>query len=166
MSRFSVSKKGSTRTKNYEGAKAYKLDPKMELYSLVCTASLQKKFYEGVDETIARLEELIQLVPQEFVCKLAIYAREKMYLRSIPLVLMVELLKHNNEARELNHPAIKNTIARIIQRPDEIIEILSYYQIANDRKGTKKLNALSNTLKKGIANSFHKFNEYQFAKWS
>ena len=166
MSRFSVSKKGSTKTVNHEGAVAYQLDPKMELYSLVCTASLQKKFYEGVDETIARLEELIQLVPQEFVCKLAIYAREKMYLRSIPLVLMIELLKYNKETDRGNFVGIRPTITRIIQRPDEITEILAYYQIANDRKGLKKLNALSNTLKKGIADSFNKFNEYQFAKYS
>lgn len=166
MSRFSVSKKGSTKTVNHEGAIAYQLDPKMELYSLVCTASLQKKFYEGVDETIARLEELIQLVPQEFVCKLAIYAREKMYLRSIPLVLMIELLKYNKETDRGNFVGIRPTITRIIQRPDEITEILAYYQIANDRKGLKKLNALSSTLKKGVAESFNKFNEYQFAKWS
>jgi hypothetical protein len=119
-----------------------------------------------VDETIARLEELIPLVTQEFVCKLAIYARERMYLRSIPLVLMVELLRYNKETDRDNFVGIRPTITRIIQRPDEITEILAYYQIANDREGLKKLNALSNTLKKGVANSFNKFNEYQFAKYN
>ncbi len=168
MSRFSVSKKGSTRTTNYEGAKAYKLDPKMELYSLVCTASLQKKFYTDEDEQLNRIRALVGLTDPDFVCKLAVYAREKMYLRSVPLVLMVEVLWNFRGAfiDVETSTLIKRTITRIIQRPDEIVEILAYYQEANERTGTKKLSKLSNSLKKGIAESFNKFNEYQFAKYN
>lgn len=42
MPRFTKKTKGKDVITNYEGEKAYRLDPKMELYSLVCTASLQK----------------------------------------------------------------------------------------------------------------------------
>jgi 60 kDa SS-A/Ro ribonucleoprotein len=160
MSRFSVSKKGSTKTVNYEGEKAYKLNTEIELYSLVCAASLQKKFYEDEDETLNRLRKLIVSVDTSFVCKLAVYAREEMYLRSIPLVLMVELMK------TFRNPMISETITRIIQRPDEIVEILAYFQESNNRTGTKKLNSLPSNLKKGIARAFNKFNEYQFAKYN
>ena len=162
MSRFTKKTKGKDIVTNYEGEKAYRLDPKMELYSLACTASLQKKFYTEADECIERLRDLITKVPYEFTAKLAIYAREKMYLRSIPLVMAVELCK----IRKGNFYLIKNLITRIIQRVDEIVEILSYYQEANKRSGTKKLNKLSDPLWKGVAESFHKFDEYQFAKYA
>lgn len=159
MSRFSEKKKGVNTTVNYEGEVAYKLTPKMELYTLVCTASLQKKFYTEADECIKRLRSLLPKVPVAFAAKLAIYAREQMYLRSIPLVIAVELLKL--ERSKLT----EDLVERVIQRADEIPEILSYFQLANKRKGTKKLNKLPNALKKGVARAFYKFDEYQFAKY-
>jgi len=158
--RFSEKKKGTDTTTNYEGEVAYKLTPKMELYTLVCTASLQKKFYTGKDECINRLKTLLPKVPVPFAAKLAVYAREEMHLRSIPLVIAVELLKL--ERSKLT----EDLIERVIQRADEIPEMLSYFQLANKREGTKKLNRLPNALKKGIARAFHKFDEYQFAKYN
>ena len=160
MSRFSEKKKGVNTTVNYEGEVAYKLTPKMELYTLVCTASLQKKFYTDEDECIERLKKLLHKVPVPFAAKLAIYAREQMYLRSIPLVIAVELLKI--ERSKLT----EDLVERVIQRADEIPEILSYFQLANEREGTKKLNKLPNALKKGVARAFYKFDAYQFAKYN
>ena len=158
--RFSEKKKGANTTVNYEGEVAYKLTPKMELYTLVCTASLQKKFYTDENEAIERLRTLLPKVPVEFSAKLAVYAREQMYLRSIPLVIAVELLKL--ERSKLT----EDLIERVIQRADEIPEILSYFQLANKREGTKKLNKLPNALKKGVARAFYKFDAYQFAKYN
>jgi len=43
---------------------------------------------------------------------------------------------------------------------------LAYYQIANERKGTKKLNRLSKQLQAGLQHAFNKFDEYQFAKYN
>jgi len=158
--RFSEKKKGINITTNYEGEVAYKLTPKMELYTLVCTASLQKEFYTDKDECINRLKTLLPKVPIPFAAKLAVYAREEMHLRSIPLVIAVELLKL--ERSKLT----EDFVERVIQRADEIPEMLSYFQLANEREGTKKLNRLPNALKKGIARAFHKFDEYQFAKYN
>ncbi|GAG76470.1 unnamed protein product, partial [marine sediment metagenome] len=168
MSRFSEKKKGANTTTNYEGEVAYKLTPKMELYTLVCTASLQKRFYTEADECVERLRELIQKVDMEFSAKLAVYAREQMYLRSIPLVIAVELCKlreHHPLKSKEQGKLLENLIERVIQRADEIPEILSYFQIANEREGTKKLNRLPNALKKGVARAFYKFDAYQFAKY-
>lgn len=158
--RFSEKKKGVNTTTNYEGEVAYKLTPKMELYTLVCTASLQKKFYTDADECIERLRKLLPKVSIEFSAKLAVYAREQMYLRSIPLVITVELIKL--ERSKLT----EDLVERVIQRADEIPEILSYFQLANKREGTKKLNKLPSALKKGVARAFYKFDEYQFAKYN
>ncbi|MFH1832377.1 MAG: TROVE domain-containing protein [bacterium] len=161
MSRFNQSVKNSKVTENHEGETAYKLSPELELYSLSCTSLMQPKFYEKDTEQLDRLRDLIKKCSPEFVVKLAIYAREQMYLRTIPIVLVVELAKiHKGDN------LISKATERIIQRADEITEMLAYYQFANNRTELKKLNKLSKQIQIGIANSFHKFNEYKFAKYN
>lgn len=159
--KFNVLKRSTKATTNYEGAKAYRMSPEMELYTAVVTASLSNKFYEKQEDTLKRIVELIGKVDPRFVAKLAIYTREKMYLRSIPMVLAVELAKvHRGDS------LVKNTVNRVIRRADEITEMLAYYQLSNAREGEKKLNKLSKQVQKGIAASFNKFDEYQFAKYN
>lgn len=171
MSRFNSNLTGSNRTTNHEGAVAYKMSPELELYATVCTASLQNKFYENVDETLTRIRGLIKKVSPEFVAKLAVYAREEMYLRSIPLVLVVELNKHLSESKQSNS-LIEPLTERVIQRADEITEILAYYQAANPQNirevngQKKKLGKLSKSLSRGISRAFNKFDEYGFAKYN
>ena len=162
MGRFLETSKGKSLTENYEGEKAYQLTPEMELYTAVCTASLQPKFYiQTPEDELRRIRNLISKVSPSFVSNLAIYAREKMYLRSIPLVLAIELAKiHRGDN------LVSSLVERIIQRADEITELLGYYEISNEREDVKKLNKLSNQIKKGIKNSFSKFDEYQFAKYN
>jgi len=163
MSRFSESKRGLNKTTNYEGQGAYRMTPKFELYTLVCTSTFSDKFYTTNKSELDRLRDILsKLSPyndQPFICKLAVYARENMHLRTIPLVLIVEAMK-------ANFYIPWEVITRVIQRADEIYELLGYYAMANDRKGTKRLNKLANQLKKGVANAFYKFDEYQFAKYN
>lgn len=159
--KFNITTKKLHTTKNYEGEKAYKISSALELYSLVVTFSLSKTFYESTDDRIIRLRKLIAENNPEFVAKLAIYAREKMYLRSIPLVLTVELAKiHKGDN------LVSRLVNRVVKRADEITELLAYYQAANERTDTKKLGKLSKQLQKGLALSFNKFDEYQFAKYN
>ena len=146
---------------NHEGAAAYTLTPAMELYSAVVTASLQDQYYEKSTEKLERLRTLIAKNDPGFVARLAVYTREKMYLRSVPVVLAVELAKvHKGD------DLVGKLTGRVIQRADEISELLAYYAVANERKETKKLNHLSKQLQKGLAVAFNKFDEYQFAKYN
>lgn len=148
-------------TQNFEGTKVYRMTPEMELYAAVVTASLTRSFYESGQDRVNRIVSLIAKVDPVFVAKLAVYTRKKMYLRSIPLVLVVELAKiHAGDS------LISKTIAQVVGRADEITELLAYYQIANERNGIKKLNKLSKQLQKGLAQAFNKFDEYQFAKYN
>lgn len=160
--RFGEKTKGKDKVRNYEGEVAYKLDPTLELYTAACCASLQPKFYvPSVQDDLDRLRGLIAKCDPEFVANLAIYAREKMHLRSIPLVLAVELAKvHHGDS------LVSKTVSRVIQRADELTEILAYYEQANRRDGTKKLNRLSKQIQKGIAEAFHKFDRYQLEKYN
>ncbi|MDQ1089632.1 TROVE domain-containing protein [Siphonobacter sp. SORGH_AS_1065] len=146
---------------NHEGAKAYRMDSAMALYSAVVTWSLNDTFYEKNDERLIRIRHLIALNKPGFVAQLAIYARHEMHMRSVPLVLLTELARiHSGD----------NTVARatekVITRADEITELLACYETLNKREGFKKLNRLSKQIQKGLAAAFNRFDEYQFAKYN
>jgi len=163
---FSFRKNQSAPVLNHEGAAAYQLTPALELYAAVATAALSDQFYEKADTRLARLRELIAQNEPLFVARLAVYAREKLHLRSVPLVLTVELARlHRGDN------LVSRLVARVVQRADEITELLAFYALANERQGTngkapvKTLNRLSKQLQKGLALSFNRFDGYQLAKY-
>ncbi|MFK7106757.1 TROVE domain-containing protein [Flavobacterium oreochromis] len=159
--KFNFLNKQTKVTSNYEGAKAYKMNPEMELYTAVVTTGLNDVTYEKSNDRLQRIQQLITKCDPEFAAKLAIYVRNQMYMRSIPMVLTVELAKQSQGTS-----IVKNTVQGVVKRADEITELLAYYQMANERKGTKKLNRLSKQIQKGLAESFNTFDEYQFAKYN
>lgn len=159
--KFNFMNRKQKTTINYEGETAFVLTPQLELYTAVATAGLSDQFYQKADEKLKRIVELICKNDAEFVARLAVYAREQMYLRSIPMVLTVELAKvHKGD------DLVSRLTQRVVQRADEITELLAYYAMANQRNGRKQLNALSKQLQKGLAAAFNKFDEYQFAKYN
>lgn len=159
--KFNFLKKEKSTVMNYEGAKTFTMTPAEELYSAVVTTGLSKTTYEKDNDRLNRIQALIRKNDPEFVAKLAVYARKDMYLRSIPLVLTAELAKQTSGT-----DLVSKTVDGVIQRADEITELLAYYQTANERTETKKLNRLSKQIQKGLAKSFNKFDEYQFAKYN
>ena len=147
-------------TVNHEGAAAFTLTPQVELYAAVATAALSDQFYEKADTRLVRLRELVAKNEPLFVAQLAVYAREILHLRTVPLVLCVELARlHRGDN------LVARMVARIVQRPDEITELLAYYAQANERSGAKTLNRLSKQLQKGLALSFNRFDGYPLAKY-
>jgi 60 kDa SS-A/Ro ribonucleoprotein len=159
--KFNFLKRENKAVTNYEGAKAYALTPSEELYSAVVTTGLSNTNYEKGNDRLARIRALIHKNDPEFVAKLAVYARKEMYLRSIPLVLTTELAKQT-----AGTDLVSRTVDGVIQRADEITELLAYYQMANERTDVKKLNRLSKQIQKGLVKSFNRFDEYQFAKYN
>lgn len=160
--KFNLKLRSKTKqVRNHEGEKAFVLTPQLELYTAVVTAGLSDQFYETASEKLDRIRQLIAANDPAFTAKLAVYAREEMHLRSIPLVLAVELAKlHSGDA------LVSKLASRVIQRADEIAELLAYYAQANERKDVKQLNKLSKQLQKGLAEAFNRFDEYQFAKYN
>lgn len=159
--RFNLLSRKQAQVQNHEGAKAFVMSPEMELYTLVVTWSLSDSFYEKKHERLNRLRELIAKNNPVFVAKLAIYARHKMYMRSVPLVLVTELAKvHSGDS------LISQMIEKVVSRADEITELLACYEILNERNGTKRLNRISKQVQKGLSKSFNSFDEYQFAKYN
>ena len=111
----------------------------------------EKQFYmDGKDHHVLVKELCGQVDPQK-VADLAVEARTKFKLRHIPLVLTRELARSGKLQA--------NVLASVIQRPDEMGEFVAHYWADGKQP-------LSNQVKKGLAASFHKFNEYQLAKWN
>lgn len=159
--RFNVSMRKTKLVINYEGEKAFVLTPEMELYTAVVTTALGDQFYEKSDMRLERIRKLIGQCDAVFVAKLAVYAREVMNLRSVPLVLVVELAKlHQGDS------LVSKLTSRVVQRADEITELLALYGQTNSRTGFKQLNKLSKQVQKGLAVAFNRFDEYQFAKYN
>lgn len=146
-------------TTNHEGALAWRMTPEWELYTtVVTTMGVEDKFYEGGEERVRRIADLVRKVEPEFVAQLAVYTREEMHLRSVPLLLLVELANcHQGDS------LVSKAVGRTIQRADEITELLMCYLW---RTGKKDLSGLSCQLRKGLAEAFNKFDEYQFAKYN
>ncbi|UPT67302.1 MAG: TROVE domain-containing protein [Sphingobacteriales bacterium JAD_PAG50586_3] len=159
--KFNLLKRMTNKTVNHEGAAAYKLSPEMELYSAVATAGLSDTFYEKQGDRLQRIQDLLAKTNPEFTARLAVYARNNMNMRSVPMVLAVEMAK-----LQTGNSLVSKTVSGVVQRADEIAELLAYYQLANKRDGAKKLNKLSKQVQKGLAVSFNKFDEYQFAKYN
>lgn len=153
--------KNSGIAQNHEGATANRLIPEMELYTAVVTMALQDKFYETANEQVDRIAKLIGQVDPQFVAKLAVYTRNEMHLRSIPMLLVVELAKvHTGD------DLVSRTIDKVVMRADEIMELLMCYQWRNKRSGYKKLTGLSHQIQVGLQRAFNRFDEYQFAKYN
>lgn len=159
--KFNFSTKGKNAIRNYEGAPAYTMTPEYELYTAVVTTGLNNSFYESGNKRLERIQSLIKVCKPEFVARLAIYARKSMNLRSVPLALSVELAKAAS-----GNDLVSKMVNGVVQRADEITELLSFYQVANQREGTKKLNRLSKQIQKGLSRAFNRFDEYQFAKYN
>jgi 60 kDa SS-A/Ro ribonucleoprotein len=159
---FNFKAKAKNVPTNHAGAKAYTLTPEMALYTAVVTSTLSDKVYENGGERVERIKQLMTECDPKFVANLAVYAREKMNLRSMPLVLAIELAKINK-----GNDLVSRTVTRVIQRADELTETLAYYTLANQRVGqTKGLNKLSKQVQHGVAAAFNKFDEYQLAKYN
>lgn len=131
----------------------------------------------------------------DFVANLAIHARGEMNIRTIPVVLVVEFAKALSDKREAGTAAIKakldaeiklgreqrvralrkqladatdtysyahmrELVRDVIQRADQITDLYAYALEVFGAKGKIPM-----AIKRGVADAFNKFSEYQFAKW-
>lgn len=153
MSKYNEKTEG-TRTENRAGGPAYKENDKLHFASLLLTSFVKSQFYRTEDETVRETVDLMNSIDdKEFLAKAAIFARNEYGMRSISHVVageMAERLKGANWS--------KRFFEKVIRRPDDMSEIMAYYL----RHGKKPV---PNSLKKGFAKAFDKFDEYQLAKY-
>lgn len=148
---------------NFEGGPSYKLPALWDLYVRVSTALMgEDKFYQSAQEADNELVTAIKtaiIADPEFVLKLAVYAREKLYLRSVTTVLLAELANAG-----IALPDSRKTVARCIKRPDDMTELVAY-QLRKNRL-MPRVGKLPMLIKNGIAQAYPKFDAYQLAKYN
>lgn len=141
----------SMRANTHEGASVPAITAEKQLNRIVLASMLfENEFYVDGVSNAKRIAELITKVSPESVAALALKARTEMNLRHVPLYLLRELARNG----KLKAEWLTNTISRA----DEMAEFVSLYW-------KEKREPLSNQVKRGLANAFHKFNEYALAKW-
>jgi 60 kDa SS-A/Ro ribonucleoprotein len=140
--------------RSHEGAAARHISTELQLRRSVLACLLwESQFYEDGIEIAGRIAELVPKVPAEKVAELAVEAREQTKLRHVPLLLVREMARHKT-----HRASVSDTLARIIQRADELAEFVAIYW----KDGRVPL---SGQVKKGLAAAFPKFDEYQLAKY-
>jgi len=159
MSKFNQTVvKPTTKTTNLAGGEAYKASNELALVSLLLTSFVSNQFYRTADQSLEELKKYIKTMNnKEFIAKSAIFARDEFGMRSITHALAGEL------ASELTGKEWgKNFYEKVITRVDDMTEIMSYY-LAN--KTDKNHPKFPNSLKKGFAKAFDKFDGYQIGKY-
>jgi 60 kDa SS-A/Ro ribonucleoprotein len=146
-----------TKTTNLAGGDAYKQSAELELVSFLLTSFVSDQTYRKQEQSFVVLKDLLKKVDPEFAAKAAIYARDKFGMRSITHALAAELTSYVSGAEWG-----KNFYDKVVIRVDDMTEILSYY-ISNST--TKSNPKFPNSLKKGFASAFSKFDSYQLAKY-
>lgn len=139
--------------KTHEGASGRRITSLMEFKRTLLSCMLfEKNFYENGISVSERLANLVPSISIEELKVLTIQARTDYKLRHAPLFVAKEALK-------IKQSGFGEVITEIIQRPDELSEIVAMYW-----KGKKT--PLAKQLKLGLANAFVKFDEYQLAKYN
>lgn len=142
----------------HEGAPAARITPLQELIRLTMSCMLwEDNFYEDGKSVADRIKELVHKVTLIEAGGVAIEARNNMKLRHVPLLVVREMARHPR--LKDNPKVVSETLAEVIQRPDELTEFLAIYW-----KDGKQ--PLSKQVKLGLAKAFAKFNEYQLAKYN
>lgn len=147
-------------TTNYEGGLAFTPTEHQEFYSRVATWMVKEpKFYdeksEDTDDRIRWLVGCLSGQDPEFVLKMAVYARNELYMRSGPAYLLALACRHD-ETRKL----VPEYADAIVQRADEITEVLAAYSNLNKGKNVPR------ALRTGLDRALRKFDEYQLAKYN
>lgn len=151
MSKFNPS--NTIKTENRSGHVAYSMGEKEQLVTAVLTSMFgEPKFYGSTDNDIVRLATVCAERDPAFLSKLACYARNEENLRSVSHVLTAVIAKHASEYT-------RATVRNVVIRSDDILEIMACYLGMYGKP-------FPNALKREIAVSMQKFDEYQFAKYN
>jgi hypothetical protein len=162
-------------TVNEEGGLAFKMTPEVELLTRVMTCMVgEPKFYDSSGsehlDAVVKLVGKVAKTDPELVLKMAAYARNQMYLRTIPQVMLVEATAHEGTKK-----FVRKYTPSIVRRADELAEVVSYYiqrfgEIGDGKtkdhpKAKKAKGMLCNSLKRGLGDAFHQFDSYALAKY-
>lgn len=145
----------TNKTVNKSGHAAYAMKDKAKLVTQVLTTFFgEEKYYGNNDDELLQTAEKVLNSEPKFVANLARYARKEMHLRSVSHALAA-LIAHNENGK----PFIKEVVADVVERADDITEILACYLGTYGKP-------VPNGLKKALGAAIGRFNAYQLSKYN
>lgn len=155
MASLNLSRPKTPALKTHEGAPAARIAAAEQLARSVMSCLLwESEFYEDGLTIADRIRDLVPKVDPATVAALAVQARREMNLRHVPLLLVREMARHPS-----HRPFVADALFEVIRRADELSEFLSLYW-----QGGKE--PIANSVKRGLARAFVKFDEYALAKYN
>jgi 60 kDa SS-A/Ro ribonucleoprotein len=91
---------------NEAGGAAYKLSPKQALAQYAATGCFSHTFYTDAGEQLDKVLELTKELDAEFVAKVAVYAREKGFMKDVPALLVAVLSTKDKALFEKTFPRV------------------------------------------------------------
>jgi 60 kDa SS-A/Ro ribonucleoprotein len=95
-----------TDTINEAGGTAYKLIPKHALAQYAATGCFSNTFYADAGEQLEKVLALTKELDAEFIAKLAVYAREKGFMKDMPALLVAVLSTKHKALFEKTFPRV------------------------------------------------------------
>ena len=121
----------ATRTTNDAGGEAFEpADPRLALYKRTVNQLLEDSYYEDDEAHLEAVIRRFDAVADEdpvFVLKLAAYARQEMYLRDIPQVLLVLAANDDRFTDDTDESLVRRWAPAVIRRLDETATALAVH---------------------------------------
>lgn len=150
---MTINKKNSfPNEKTHEGGTASRINAKEQLKRTVMSCMLwEGGFYEDGVSIADRIKSLMNQIHEDDAREILFQAKFESKLRHLPLYMLVIFASKGWLKKE--------DVEKVVTRADDMTELLSLYW-----KDGKK--PLDKQLAKGLKLAFHKFNEYNLAKYS
>lgn len=166
MSRYNQTKSTNVEiVTNHQGGVSVKLDPKLELVSILANG-FDNTYYEKLSDREVRFSDLIRQIAKkdlEFVAKALVYTRSVIGQRSVThfgsVALASELSGNELAKRFFSKRDRKENRGGIVYRIDDMLEILACYQALNPGK------PMPNSMKKGFREALENADTYELAKY-
>ena len=107
---------------NEAGGRAYQLEPKQALAQIAATGCFNGTYYASGQSQLSDVLSLVEKVDDnEFLAKLAVYAREKAYMKDMPAALLIALstrdakLTHQIFDRVVNNGRVLRTAFQMVR---------------------------------------------------
>ena len=137
---------------NLAGGKAYSESKELQLVSMLLTSFGEDKTYRSADDTFKSLDELVRDCDKLFCAKAVCYARREFGMRTITHYATSVLAKYIG-----GESWAKDFFRKVVYRPDDMTEIIACHLSRGEK--------VSNAMKKGFADAFGTFTDYQLAKY-
>lgn len=162
------------RTENFEGGEAFEpQSAKLALYKRVANNLLEENssFYDAeVLRPVVEEFEAIAEEDPEFALKLAGYAQQELGLRDISTLLLVLAANHERTVQPDNPGVswVRDYSPTVLVRPDDLTTAVAMQDNLPDELPARLdwfNSSLPSGLRKGMEDTLHNFDKYQFAKY-